>query len=82
MNRLVSIIGLAPSEMPFSDLIAKLEKERNRVRAALETFRNQPLKATRTTKSKPIPLSKQIKRMIADGLITEEEVLMIIGGGG
>ncbi len=31
MNRLVSVIGLAPSELPFEEFVEKLRKERVRV---------------------------------------------------
>lgn len=40
MKRLVEIIGPAPSELPFEDLLLRLRKERDRVNAGLEAFRN------------------------------------------
>lgn len=40
MERLVSVIGPAPSELSKEMLIAKLKKERDRVREALVAFRN------------------------------------------
>jgi len=81
MNRLVSILGPAPSELSFSELIARLEVERSRVRAALERFRTQPIKSVVRTK-KPTSDEAQIKRMIKDGLITQEEILKIIQAQG
>jgi len=79
MNRLVSIIGPAPSELSFPELITRLELERSRVRAALERFRTQPIKSAARPK-KPASDEAQIKRMIKDGLITQEEILLIIKG--
>lgn len=38
MDRLTSIIGLAPSELPWNDLLVKLRVERERVRKALELW--------------------------------------------
>lgn len=41
MQRLISVIGPAPSEMPREDLMVKLQRERARVRRCLDIFRNQ-----------------------------------------
>lgn len=38
MDRLTSIIGPAPSELPRNDLLSKLRTERERVRKALELW--------------------------------------------
>ena len=40
MNRLPSVIGSAPSELPLEVLWAKLRIERNRVRDALQAFKD------------------------------------------
>jgi len=41
MNRLVSVIGPAPSEVSLETFKEKLSGERNRVRESLEGFRSQ-----------------------------------------
>lgn len=41
MNRLPSVIGLAPSELSFEAFKEKLTGERNRVRESLEEFRQR-----------------------------------------
>ena len=41
MNRLPSVIGLAPSELSFEAFKEKLSGERNRVRESLEEFRSR-----------------------------------------
>ena len=60
MNRLTSVIGPAPSELPFEDFLAKLKTERERVGRGFIALRNAPKtrkaaarKATRAKKSKP-----------------------------
>jgi len=41
MDRLPSVIGLAPSELSFEAFREKLSRERNRVRESLEEFRQR-----------------------------------------
>ena len=38
MNHLISVIGLAPSELSWNDLLKKLRIERERVRQSFETW--------------------------------------------
>ena len=53
MERLVSIIGLAPSELSRESLLERLRKERDRVREALQAFRNNTsFRQTRPKKAK------------------------------
>lgn len=78
MNRLVNIIGLAPSELPFTDLITKLQHERDRVRAALEWFKLRPIRTTKKARSATSSDEMDIKRMMKDGEITKAEILDII----
>ena len=39
MNRLVSVIGQAPSELSFEGLLSRLRKERERVMISIKLFR-------------------------------------------
>jgi hypothetical protein len=41
MDKLVSVIGLAPSELSHPDLLAKVRTERERVRRAIELFKTR-----------------------------------------
>lgn len=52
MDSLVRTIGLAPSELPFGELLARVRTERERVRAALEAYRSPPTKAKTRHKAK------------------------------
>ncbi len=79
MNRLINIIGLAPSEIDFSLLVAQLTEERVRVRGALERFRTRPARGTRTP-SKNASEEMDIKKMLRDGEITKQELMEILKG--
>lgn len=84
MNRLTTVIGLAPSELDFSVLVTKLQQERTRVREALERFRQQPVKKAgavgKTTRKKASSEEMNIKQMLKEGKITMPEILQIIQG--
>lgn len=54
MNRLVEIIGPAPTELPLPALISRLRNERERIRVAIEEYKAQ----TYVTKAKPKPKAK------------------------
>ncbi len=41
MEKLVSVIGLAPSELSRPELLAKIRTERERVRRAIELFKTR-----------------------------------------
>lgn len=51
MNKLPSVIGLAPSELSLEVFKEKLSGERNRVRESLEEFRLRRM--SKSTKRKP-----------------------------
>ncbi len=53
MNRLVKIIGSAPSELPLEALIERLKIERVRVSASLDMFKTMPIRKTSTRIAKP-----------------------------
>ena len=78
MNRLITIIGPAPSELTFSSLIEKLQLERQRVREALERFRLQPTKKPRVAKTKVSSDEMDIKKMLKEGLVTMSDVREIL----
>ena len=80
MQKLISIIGKAPSELSFPDLVAKLTTERNRVRQALERFRALPIKTIRK-KAKEITTqggAKDIKKLMKEGKVTKSKILELI----
>ena len=79
MNRLITIIGPAPSELTFQHLVEKLQVERQRVRDALERFRLQPVKKPRVAKSKATSDEMDIKKMLKEGVITMSDVREILG---
>jgi hypothetical protein len=64
MYNLVSLIGPAPSEVPFEVLRERVEKERNRVRAAITDWRNgvglKPVKEKKLAKEKKTSKTKAI----------------------
>lgn len=81
MNRLISVIGLAPSELSFEKLLERLRLERDRVRTALERFRAQPVKKTRAPQTKTRSEELDIKKLLASGDITKEELMKIFEKG-
>jgi len=68
MNRLPSVIGLAPSELLFEAFREKLSRERDRVRKSLEEFR---LRGRKPKGRKP-PKSSITATLKATGLSKEE----------
>lgn len=82
MQRLISIIGKAPSELPFPDLLSKLAKERDRVRQALERFREgakAPVKQASKAKARsPSSDGAAIKKLISSGKISKSKILELI----
>ena len=78
MQRLINIIGKAPSELSFTELITKLTQERNRVRQALEHFRTLPVKLPKKAKNKTTSEDKAIKNLMNEGQITKSKILELI----
>lgn len=83
MNRLVEVIGPAPSELPPDQWMTRLRAERSRVRRELELFRIQgiPTKrksAPRTPAKKRGVTNQQLKAMAREYNITIEEMLVIL----
>ena len=66
MNRLISVIGKAPSELEFPALLDKLRSERDRVRLALENFRNAPPKKTSKKKPSVAAKAKQARSLLGN----------------
>ncbi len=55
MEKLVLVIGKAPSEIPFSSLLTRLSLERERISALAQSFRGaKKPKAKKVSKSKKI----------------------------
>ena len=73
MNRLVSVIGPAPSELPREKLIQKLRKERERVRLFLESWAAGKFKTPKSRKTKGINLTS-IRTIAKEMGISVEEV--------
>lgn len=73
MNRLISVIGLAPSELSWKDLIQKLRIERERVRKALESWTAGKFKAPKGRKAKGINLTS-VRAVAKQMGISVEEV--------
>ena len=57
MNRLITVIGPAPSELSHMDLLFKLRIERERVRQALESWATRKFKTSKGRKAKGINLT-------------------------
>jgi len=82
MHNLVKEIGLAPSELSFSELQRRIINERNRVQEAIMEFMLSPSKQTKTkkrvaTKRKPTKNAeeKMLREMLI-GLGTSLEALL------
>jgi hypothetical protein len=78
MNRLIKIIGDAPSEIPIEVLIERLKLERVRVSASLDMYKMQPSRkvATTTIKTKiPAGIPQKIIDACRAANITIDEFL-------
>lgn len=73
MNHLPSVIGPAPSELPWQDLLRKLRIERERVRSALESWASGKFKTPRGRKASGINLTA-IRAIAKKMEISVEEV--------
>lgn len=72
MDKLVSVIGLAPSELSHSDLLIKIRTERDRVRRAIELFKGR---SHGTTGGKKKGLTKvAINKILKDSGLTAEQL--------
>lgn len=72
MDRLISIIGPAPSELSQEDLFVRLRKERDRVREALIAFRESTSFRQSRTKAKAPKVDPLAAIAAAAGLSPEE----------
>lgn len=61
MDKLVKIIGKAPTEMTYEELRAKLLAERERVRRGLDYFKNVTLQKGKKKVSKAVKLNTLMK---------------------
>lgn len=66
MNRLIRIIGLAPSELSIDALIERLKVERVRVAASLDMFKLQPSRRIPTAKITQPKMSSRVAQKIID----------------
>lgn len=73
MNHLPSVIGPAPSELPWQDLLRKLRGERERVRLALESWATGKFKTPKDRKAKGVNLTS-IRAISKEMGISVEEV--------
>jgi uncharacterized protein YidB (DUF937 family) len=85
LKNLISIIGLAPSEIPFQELLLRLSNERARVREAVASWISTPTPIHRIkseVKTKGKSLDKSLKELIAQTGLTENQLLELIRKGG
>ena len=76
MNRLPSVIGLAPSELPLFAFREKLSAERDRVRRSLEEFRQKHrLGGRKAPKTKGIGVSLKAAGLSKDEFLKGLELL-------
>lgn len=73
MNCLITVVGLAPSELSHENLIQKLRVERERVRQALESWATGKFKTPKGRKTKGINLTS-IRTIAKQMGISVEEV--------
>lgn len=72
MKHLKRIIGPAPSELSKDELLGRIKKERVRITTALDAyFYRAPSKTSKKKKS----VAKDVKSLLAEMGITEEEFL-------
>lgn len=74
MDRLPSVIGPAPSELPFSEFLEKLSKERERVRQSLEEFRKRKTPSKKSGGRRK-PRAKGITKALKEAGLSKEEFL-------
>ncbi len=77
MDKLISVIGLAPSEIPREELLRKLSRERDRVRRSIIYFRKQfqakqKPKASKVKKKGGKPASRTLTKMKNAGVTAED----------
>lgn len=77
MNRLIRIIGLAPSELTSEEWDLRLTTERNRVRIELENFSTRTRTKTKTS-TKRKPAKGKIMSALAEAGISAEELTKLI----
>ena len=86
MKNLIPIIGLAPSEIPFQELLLRLSNERARVREAVASWISSPTPIHRikseVKEKKGKSLDKSLKELIAQTGLTESQLLELIRKGG
>ncbi len=83
MQTLIRVIGPAPSELPFPDLIEKVRKEHARVRAAIENFQlgvgAQKAKAKKETKPKKDADALRVINLCQEQGISLDELIAFAG---
>ena len=72
MDKLVNIIGPAPSELSQADLLTRVRTERERVRRAIELFKGRML--TRPKGGKKGLTKKAINEILKDAGLTPEQL--------
>jgi len=76
MDKLALIIGPAPSELPFDQLLVRLSVERNRTREAIARYRAQPAgKVSKPTKKKR---NAEMSKLLVETGLTPEELSALI----
>jgi len=83
MNRLPSVIGPAPSELPLEVLYAKLRIERDRVRSALQAFKDgyavaKPQKKASSPRAKQPSKAAQFDNLASTYGLTPEELIQLL----
>lgn len=76
MNRLPSVIGPAPSEVPMEEFIIKLRKERQRIVNSIELWKKSPPKKGKTKRASG--LSNEIIRAAMEAGISPEELELML----
>ena len=81
MNRLPSVIGPAPSELPWDSLIHKLTLERNRVRIALASYIPKQAKKKASPESlRKRAMKKEIQEMLKLAGVSPQELAAAMKG--
>ena len=76
MDKLRTIIGPAPSEIPFEDLIKRLAPERERVRQALARFRASP--PPRKKSSKKPKANAELSKLLKETGMSPGDLMRLI----
>jgi hypothetical protein len=80
MRTLISIIGKAPSEIPFEELLGRIHKERERVLHNVENFRAFHTAVKKTPKGKATKVSRDLKAAMEALGLTLADIEQLKGG--